>query len=143
MGIIGKILKLSHTDYLYLLEAIFTSGVVRFVILFVPMKKFASYLGKRTNCKTENDLSLPLKALKIKNALIRASRVVPWRFMCYEQAFTGKIMLRRRNIKTKLYFGVRKDGADSITAHAWLEAGSRIVTGAFGHQSYQVIAVFE
>lgn len=137
--------KVSSTPlhvYIDVFECIFTSAIVRLVIYFLPLKKFAAHLG--TEVKKEELPPSAASSINVANAVSRSARVIPWRFKCYEQAFTAKVMLRRRKIGTLLFFGVRKDPVTrNIEAHAWLKAADRIVTGAKGSKSFEIIAIFE
>lgn len=52
---------------------------------------------------------------------------VPWRADCLVQALAARHWLARHGVRSDLCIGVRKD--DAFEAHAWLRAGSRLVTG--------------
>ena len=58
-----------------------------------------------------------------------AARRVPWRADCLIQALAGEHWLRRRGIASQIVIGVKNDGPAPLDAHAWLEAGDRIVIG--------------
>ena len=62
-------------------------------------------------------------------AIPRVALRVPWRADCLVQALAGERWLRRRGIASQVVIGVKKDGPVPLDAHAWLEAGDRIVTG--------------
>jgi len=144
--LIKKLTKISLRESLQLAEAILTSAIVRFLIFFIPLKKFAAALGKLS---AEHQLqrgkgSNHAKEIRLKKAIQRTSIIVPWRFMCYEQAFTAKIMMRRRNMNSWLHFGVHKDPlTGELIAHAWLKSNHNIITGAAGSLLVKTIAVFK
>jgi len=52
-------------------------------------------------------------------------------------------MLQRRGIAGVFYLGVMKDAnaKEKMKAHAWTEAGEKILTGETGHEAYSVISV--
>lgn len=80
---------------------------------------------------------------RMQLAIMRACKRSPWRTMCFEQALAAKMMLNRRGIQAKTYFGVKKDTPDDrLQAHAWVECGAMIVTGWQRVGSYEVLAVF-
>lgn len=63
-------------------------------------------------------------------------------FTCLMRAMAGKAMLNRRGIPNSLVLGAKlndekakKDG-DSMAAHAWLWAGTRIILGASERHGY-------
>jgi hypothetical protein len=51
-------------------------------------------------------------------------------------------MLQRRDISSTLYFGLAKDSNRGVKAHAWVRSGARILTGAEGHEDFEVVATF-
>ena len=59
----------------------------------------------------------------------RVAARLPWRADCLVQALAAERWLGRRGITSILHLGVNKNGPASFAAHAWLEAGGRIVTG--------------
>ncbi len=68
----------------------------------------------------------------VRWALRKASNRLPWPSTCLMKALAGREMLHRRNIPCTLYLGVKADeqGERLIDeAHAWLRAGTTIVTG--------------
>lgn len=62
-------------------------------------------------------------------AIPRIAQRLPWRADCLVQALAGERWLRRRGVTAQIIIGVNKDGLAPLDAHAWLEAGGRIVTG--------------
>lgn len=109
-------------------------------MLFIPFRRTASMLGKIdavtpvvpvTDAKSE-------KARRIGWVLLRLSRYLPWRCMCFEQALAGIMLLKVYCLDGTIYFGVKK-GAPKMTAHAWLRCGDQIITGAAGHEQFTVL----
>ena len=66
---------------------------------------------------------------RVAFAIPRVAQRVPWRADCLIQALAGERWLRRRGICTQVVIGVKTGGPVPLDAHAWLEAGDRIVTG--------------
>ena len=62
-------------------------------------------------------------------AIPRVSPRIPWRADCLVQALAAERWLRHCGIASQVVIGVKVDGPASLDAHAWLEAGGRIVTG--------------
>lgn len=75
-------------------------------------------------------------------AIRRASRYVPWRCKCYEQAIAAKMILRAYGYQTTLYYGVAKNPDQQLIAHAWVRCGDYIVTGRKGMQRFAVVGTF-
>lgn len=63
-----------------------------------------------------------------------------WESSCLVRALTAKEMLRRRGIGGIIYLGVKK--SEEVKAHAWSVCGETILTGAKGHESFEVISSF-
>lgn len=67
-------------------------------------------------------------AARVAWAVQRAARLVP-RATCLTQALAAQIMLSRHNIVSVLHVGVRRDGAGTLLAHAWLVNDGVVLLG--------------
>jgi hypothetical protein len=81
------------------------------------------------------------KWFDIEVAIIRASKFTLFKSKCYDQALTGKYMLKKKSIPSTLYFGLAKEKSIMI-AHAWVRAGKRIITGREGVERFSIVAYF-
>jgi hypothetical protein len=100
------------------------------MILFVPFKKIASYMGKsRYETKYFLTETEQRRARKLGKMISYVSDCTPWESKCFVQALTGFMLLRLFHIPSTIYFGVRKQPDDSLVAHAWLRAGDQVITG--------------
>lgn len=119
-------------------EIILISLLIRLCLLFLPFKTVIS--------KTSLDIQLKVKINNNFNVntfsylLIKARRIIPWRFKCLEQALTIRYMLKRRNVTSVLYFGLKKES--KLEAHSWLEVNNKILIGNENIESYTVISKF-
>lgn len=78
-------------------------------------------------------------------ALSAVSSRLPWRATCLIQALAGQCGLRSQRIAATVYVGVAsgKAGAGSlINAHAWLNCGQNILTGASEATRFKPIVWF-
>jgi len=66
-------------------------------------------------------------AREIQYAVESAARHLPWKPVCFPQAVAAQWMLRRRAVPSTLYLGI--DPAEGYDAHAWVRAGTVMVTG--------------
>ena len=66
---------------------------------------------------------------RVAFAIPRVAIRLPWRADCLVQALAAKRWLSRHGVATTLTLGVSKDMRGEFEAHAWLAAGTRIVTG--------------
>lgn len=66
---------------------------------------------------------------RVAYVIPRVAARLPWRADCMVQAIAAERWLGRHGIATTLTLGVPRDRPAVFEAHAWLSAGSRIVTG--------------
>ena len=125
------------------LEAWFTLSFSRIMIFFMPFRKLANYLGETTNEST-NDLSKQelSKVKEIGREIKKASLYTPFRSLCFEQALTVKLMLKKRKIPATIYLGVAKEEDTKLHAHAWTRAGNYIVSGKREKDLFKVVSSF-
>lgn len=104
------------------LEACMALAMARMALLARPSKThFSASVGGAP--ASEEQVAL------IHRTLTAASRRLPFRTLCYEQALAARTMLARRGLASRLHFGTGKTDGD-LTAHVWLTSGERIVVGA-------------
>jgi len=145
MGIIKNVilfLKLKNKDKKVFLEALFYSAKSRFMVKFVPFRKIAPILGKEQEDISVNEDNYTAEIKRISKAVKTVSRNTPWESKCLVQALTAKYMLKKRGIKSTVYFGVAKDEEKDIKAHAWIKSNDIILTGKTGMDNYNVISIF-
>jgi hypothetical protein len=139
----SRIKNVRFNDWWLFFKAVWWTGIARVLIVFVPLKRFSFLLGthmKETPVSPANENMDLLKSVSI--AISRASRYVPWRCKCYEQAIAAKVILRGYGIETTLYYGVAKDQDNKLIAHAWVRCGDYIVTGRPGMKRFTVVGTF-
>lgn len=69
-------------------------------------------------------------ATRVKQAIGRTARIVPWRSDCLVQALAARHWLTRLGVPTRLRLGARSSGGSfRPDAHAWLLCGDLVVTG--------------
>ncbi len=130
---------------LLFLEAYATLAIIRLAILLFPFERLTHSLTQK---KTKDWITLqPYRvmqnALLISKAICRAANNTPWESACLVQSLSALQMLRRRGIAGVFYLGVMKDSnvKKTMKAHAWTEAGEKILTGGAGHEDYTIISV--
>lgn len=139
--------KISVSNLLLFAEAWSLLAVARLVLIFIPFRKITPVLGKNVTTQLPSPSIKSTQPLQqnIRTAISRASRWSPWRTACFEQALAAKIMLKNRKTVSIVYFGVykKREKANAILAHAWLESGGVTVTGGRNSYRFSVIAVFK
>jgi hypothetical protein len=81
-------------------------------------------------------------ASEVGRAVVRASRHVPFRAVCLQQAFAARVMLRRRGIVVTIHLGVARAATGEVAAHAWSLSGDVPVTGVAAARDFVPLAVF-
>ena len=114
---------------------------MKLTILIVPFKRIAGRIGK-LHAETSLEPLVSDGIQHVELAIRRASRYTLHQSKCYDQALTGKMMLKRRGLPSTLYFGLAKDTTNLLKAHAWVRCGNRIITGRAGAEGYTVIVCF-
>lgn len=104
------------------LEACLALARARATLLARPSK---SHFSASVGGTPASDAQIVL----IHRTLTAASRRLPFRTLCYEQALAARTMLARRGLSSRLHFGTGKADGD-LTAHVWLTSGERMVVGA-------------
>ena len=115
-----------------LLEGIFVSAWMRFIISFLPGTYRLRWMGKAvTDHPSVVELSSEQLVLisRIQLAVARVHRYVPWNTECYTQALTAKYLLNQSGILSILTIGFKKDKNGEVQGHAWLTINEWVVTG--------------
>jgi hypothetical protein len=118
-------------------------GVARFAVVAFPFRRIAPYIGK-LNAVTPNRAEPQNHEIvdHVSQAVQRASRCMPWKSRCLDQALAAGKILGRRGIGTTLYLGVSEKEEGDLCAHAWLRSGNRIVTGKQENSKFSIITTF-
>lgn len=128
------------------LEAYSTLAVMRLAMLLFSFERLTRSLEQKTNhtCISLLPSTEIQSCLIISRAICRAANNTPWESACLLQSLCAHQMLQRRSIAGVFYLGVMKaeNTKEKMKAHAWSEAGGKILTGGTGHESYTVIAVY-
>ena len=89
----------------------------RSLILLIPFRYIAARLGKK-HYETESATIEQKYWSHIEIAIVRAARFTFYKSRCFDQAITGKIMLKRRGVPTTLYLGILKE-QNNLEAHTY------------------------
>lgn len=141
---ISSFFKVSHAERFMFFEALVFIAFARIAIRFYSFKKLMNYLGEPQKELPIEELNLEQRRYyrKIGKSIRRASKVAFWRTVCYEQAVTAKLMLRRRNIPSTIYIGMMKEEQKGLEGHAWIRTGDYIVTGNTELEKYVIVGAF-
>jgi len=142
--------KYSIREYRLFIEAWFFLAIARTLIFWIPFRKLLPLIGRQLS-QEEADMAVSAQVASndlfelIQISIRRACCRSPWRTKCFEQALSVRMMLRRRGIKSIVYFGVRKslsDQKETLEAHAWLICSGVVVTGSENNSTFTIVGRF-
>ncbi len=139
-----KLVRCSRPELLLLAQTFVWLGIMRIAIAVFPFQKIARWLGLKLG-----ELPPPIferhvaDIKKVQWAISVVSRRTLWDSACLAQSLTGAVLLQKKNIPALLNLGIAKDDSRiGYSAHAWLQCGETILTGAGVCSRYKVIASF-
>jgi ABC-type lipoprotein release transport system permease subunit len=111
--------------------------------LTFPFKHLSKQLGQ-LNATSGHIYNLPDNEIqRLAKSIRNVSQVVPWESKCLVQAVVAKVLLKKRETDSTLYFGVRKkDDGSSLEAHAWLDVNNEIVLGKELADQFTVVSSY-
>jgi len=149
-----KFITLQNREKLWVALLFLLSGIARAVILILPFRRIAPYLGQHYQ-------NAQLAAVVTEKQLHTASQIglvteltakhTPWQSKCLVQAMMARCLLGYYGIPYVLYLGVAKSTAwhdardiedNALIAHAWLSVGPSIITGNDGHTAFTIVSTF-
>lgn len=80
-------------------------------------------------------------ARRTARAVESASRHIPWRTVCIQEAFALHWILRWRSLPSFLHFGI-SPGEDRLSAHVWVSLAGKILIGEESAGSHVQVATF-
>jgi hypothetical protein len=142
MSKIAKFAKLPPTDKKLYFEALLISTKVKLIVVCLPLRWYAHYLGKQHLVTPEDNIENSRSViLRVSQAIVRSQKTVPWQNKCLVNAITAKRMLQRKGLASTLYLGVNKENGN-MAAHAWLRCGNLFVTGKRGMEKFTIVSTF-
>lgn len=102
--------------------------------------KFLGEMGGEARAPDEEQQRI---AVEIGRVVANVAARMPFRALCLQQALAVRRMLDRRGVPAVVYLGLAKEAhGGQRDAHAWVEAGSRVVSGNMDLDRFAVIGVF-
>lgn len=124
-------------------EIVLCLAWARLLITVLPFRKLKPRLGPLFEPSTGEDQP-ELNPAQMKKArdtgriIRRVAWHMPFRADCVPQAMTGRWMLARRGIPSRIMIGTRKQPeASELQFHAWLIVGDVEVTGGGENATFQ------
>ena len=136
-----RFVRLPAADRALLLEAITALTSAGVLLRVLRFSRLASRLGRHmAESPSQNDPATSTYAPRGRWAVETAARHLPWKPVCLPQAVAAQWMLRRRGVASTLYLGVNP--SVGLDAHAWVRAGTMIVTGGPTQDQFAVVSSF-
>lgn len=143
---LNKFWALPRATKLAYCEAVLLLTVAQVLIKALPYAWWSRSLGPVVRSPPRsNFLAAPQTACAVGAAVETVARNLPWDVVCLPRAMAAKWMLERRRIPSTLFVGSRTlRGATSnrLALHAWLEAGSTMVTGGEIANDFHIVAQY-
>jgi hypothetical protein len=79
---------------------------------------------------------------KVNYAVNYICFILPWENKCLIRAAVIKVMLNRRRIKSVLNLGVIRNEKNELEAHAWIEAGERLLVESEKQEQFKKLYSF-
>jgi hypothetical protein len=138
MGPLSKFWKLSLTDKLLLVEALFLLGLAQVGLRTLPFATLRVVLTKisRVAARKSALTNTSAERRRIIWAVEAVGQHFPAIGTCLTQALAAYVLLRRRGHETNLRIGVSRDQAGKFAAHAWLEQEGAILIGEAWSKKY-------
>ncbi|MEP7221702.1 MAG: lasso peptide biosynthesis B2 protein [Novosphingobium sp.] len=147
-----RLFHLSWRGKLLAFEALAMLAIARIWLIVRPFQRIAVHLGTAVPTSQPDDTERHLlaepqlaQARQVSAAVRWIARFAPFRAVCIHQSIAAKMMLRRRDIPSTMYFGVSRnveEGQIKLAAHAWVRAGQVEMTGFDEAPLFQEIARF-
>lgn len=124
-----------------LVEAVALCSVAGLLLKVLKFRRLAPRLGRHMAVSpAEPDRANGPTVARVSWAVAAAAHHLPWHPVCLPQAVAAQWMLRRRSIPSTLYLGA--DPARDYDAHAWVRAGTTIVTGGPRDDRFAIVSSF-
>jgi hypothetical protein len=130
--IMNKSLASNARDMMFFTEAFILLTVFRFALAVFPVKKILGFTTHQTSnavrLQEVGSQILPEpaeRAIWAIKAVVRLSKID---FVCFPQSLAGYWMLRRRDVSSKIVYGVGREN-QKLIAHTWLKFGDRALIG--------------
>lgn len=79
--------------------------------------------------------------LKVRQAVKRAARRLPWTIVCFPEGLAAHWMLRRRGFASRLVYGLRSS-TEKLSAHVWVTLGGEVIVGEETQDPHHCVAIF-
>ncbi len=138
-----RFIKLPGQMKLLCVEAYLLLSFSALILRIFRFSAIAGVLGYANRETSHSDHGIdPYLVKQISLAIQLMQRYTFRESTCLIQAYTAKMMLRKRKLKSTVYLGVAKMADTKMTAHAWVRCGTIFVTGGDASQVFTITGKF-
>lgn len=137
-----KLWRLAGSDRLLLVEAIFWLALAWVAIAALSFRQVGLLASVRVRREEPPFGERAEVVARIRWAISACARRVPWRAKCFEQGLAVQLMLRRRGVRSVLYYGAGPHQQRGLSAHVWVRDGDVDVVGGETASRYALLATF-
>jgi hypothetical protein len=123
-ALLRKFVQLPAPDRRLLILAFIALVKARIEVSFLPLRQLLRPVAPNIKYVSPNT-----DAGKVGWAVETMSRFVPLTGNCLVRAIAGRAILARCGVRAQIRLGITKETPASLSRHAWLECGDRIITG--------------
>ena len=136
-----RLKEMPWEDRLLLVETVGTLAVASFSIRMLPFRKVMAALTARP-VESGCTVSAARAISRVRWAIEACGRVLPWKIVCFQKGLTMQWMLQRRQIASRLHYGVSQDDERGLRAHVWVTYRGEGIMGAEQAAGYTCLATF-
>ena len=125
------------------LETLLYLVVAKSLIVVVPFRWWSSLCGtyQSETLRTEG-IEAAAEIARLRRAVLRIGRYVPWRSQCLDRAMAIQFLLYRRHLSSTLYLGMEKNVGGEWKAHAWVRCGPHWAIGYSSLSQFSVVGTY-
>lgn len=141
MQLLRRIRRLPPAARPYLVEAFVFLAAARFALWLLPFARLTWFFERAPKHEIQGAERETIRK-GVQWAIWEACFYLPGETMCFPRAIAAQAMLRRRGVRTTLYYGAAPLPTRKLRAHVWLQDG---VVGVVGHetaQEYHILAQY-
>lgn len=139
---LGKLWRKSWGERLMLAEALFCLSMASVVLTTFSFQRVMHYASMPINRSRMPDEQRYIAVRLVRWAILACSKRVPWSAKCFQQGLAAQIMLRRRGIPSKLFYGAASANDGNLSAHVWVCDGDFNVVGGEHSSQFAILASF-
>jgi len=123
-----------------LFEAILFLLLARVALHWFPFNVIAWFMNRQAKQPQLQGEARELLINVVRWSILRATRILPGKTVCFPRALAAQAMLRRRRVGTTLYYGAVTQTEKGLTSHVWVQDGRSGVIGLRAAHGYKTIA---